>query len=63
VTVCYRKKNTEGSMRNKGGGEEGQSPAQKLNIIDEFTDKIIPSVILSVQMLCHRMICLFRISV
>jgi hypothetical protein len=50
-------------MRNKGGGEEGQSPAQKLNIIDKFTDKIIPSVILSVQMLCHRMICLFRISV
>jgi hypothetical protein len=50
-------------MRNEGGGEEGRSTVQKLNITDEFTDKIIPSVILSVQMLCHRMICLFRISV
>jgi hypothetical protein len=58
-----QKKNTEGSMRNEGGGEEDRSTVQKLNITDEFTDKIIPSVILSVQMLCHRMICLFRISV
>ena len=32
------------------GGEEGQSPGHKLNIIDEMADIII----LSVQISCHR---------
>jgi hypothetical protein len=31
------------------GREDGQSPGYKLNIIDEFTDKIISLVILSVK--------------
>jgi hypothetical protein len=39
--------------RNRGGGEESQSPSHKLNITDGFTYRIIslgiPSVILSIK--------------
>jgi len=44
--------NKEGYME---GGYEGRLSGHKLNITDEMTDIII----LSVQISCHRMICLF----
>jgi len=44
--------NKEGYME---GGYEGRLSGHKLNITDEMTDIII----LSVQIPCHRMICLF----
>jgi hypothetical protein len=44
--------NKEGYME---GGYEGRLSSHKLNIIDEMTNRII----LSVQISCHHMICLF----
>jgi hypothetical protein len=35
-------------------------PDYKLNIIDDITNRIIPSVTLLVKMSCHHKICLFE---
>jgi hypothetical protein len=51
----------------KERGGKGQLPGHKLSITDDIIDKIIPlvtlSVILSVKILCHRMIFFFNSTV
>jgi len=60
VVCCKKKKKTQGRWRSKGGGEKGQLPGYKLNIIDDITNRIIPSVTLLVKMPCHHKIYLFE---
>jgi len=60
VVVCCKKKKTQGRWRSKGGGEKDRLPGYKLNIIDDITNRIIPSVTLLVKMPYHYKICLFE---
>ena len=47
-------KNEGRRRRNRGGEEDGCSPGHKLNIVDRFTDGLMPLVIMSVKMTCHH---------
>ena len=43
-----------GRRRNREGEEDGRSPGHKLNIVDKFTDELIPLVIISIKITSHH---------
>jgi hypothetical protein len=52
--VLFIVEKNRGRRRNRGGEEDGRSPGHKLNIVDKFTDGLIPLVIMSVKITCHH---------
>jgi hypothetical protein len=53
-------KNAQRRSRNGEGGEKDLAPSHKLNITDNIISMVTLSVILSVEMSHHHMICLLE---
>jgi hypothetical protein len=61
--VLFIVEKNKGRRRNRGGEEDGCSPGHKLNIVDRFTDGLMPLVIMSVKMTCHHTFLFFFFTV